>query len=786
MGKDISAELMKRLALALCCGAALAAAEAGSPKDLELFLLIGQSNMAGRGVVEAQDREALPRVFALNEKLEWVAATDPLHFDKPAIAGVGLGRSFAQVLAAARPTASIGLIPAAFGGTSLDQWAPGGKHYGNAIARAREAMKSGRLRGILWHQGESDAGKEELARSYRERFAKLVSRLRADLQAPDLPVVVGQLGEFYQGALAGVVNEQLATVPLVVPHSGFVSSAGLQHKGDNTHFDSASLRELGRRYACAYLALDVAWAEPAGPAAATERRETPPDRKALSDATRISDPVARIAALEKWKATFPDSSLLDDADETIFSTLVKRLPEQRARILRMAKAQYAKAAADEKQGVAASLAGILLGSDQFLKEAEAYARRSVKGLNQAKYLSEQRRRSAQRKQKAPADEELAKRFAQMRAGRLSTLGRIYVKRGRTEPGRKLLEEAYAANPETVSAAAALGELAERAGDHAKALEYLTPARLSGRAPDSAMAAFDAAYRATHSGSLAGVEAALDSEYRRRFPNPVHVERYRPAAKRSGRLVLAEIFTGSGCPPCAGADVAFDAAMERYSRQELAVLMFHQHIPRPDPMTNSATEARAKFYDVRGVPTFVLDGKPAGGGGSRADAPEIYGKFNPDIEKDLALPAGADLKLEGALAGGVVKVRAAVSGVPGGAKDVKLHLALVEKELRYSGENGVRFHPMVVRALATFPVAAAGGSSSHTFDLNAIAGALKKDLDDYESKGHRGESFKFREKKDRIDTADVAVVAFVQDDLTKQVLQAAWLDLAAGRPAPATE
>src|SRR3954468_2526779 len=92
------------------------------PRDRELFLLIGQSNMAGRGPIEAQDREPIPGVYSLNKQMEWVPAIDPLHFDKPEIAAVGVGRTFAKTLLSVNPSASIGLIPCAFGGTSLEQW----------------------------------------------------------------------------------------------------------------------------------------------------------------------------------------------------------------------------------------------------------------------------------------------------------------------------------------------------------------------------------------------------------------------------------------------------------------------------------------------------------------------------------------------------------------------------------------------------------------------------------------------------------------------------------------
>jgi len=249
------------LAVAALLGSALIAQDKPAvPKDLQLFLLIGQSNMAGRGIVEAQDKEIIPGVFMLNKEIAWVPAVDPLHFDKPAIAGVGLGRTFAKTLLAANRSAAIGLIPAAFGGTSLDEWKPGDKLYVDAVRRAQEAMKSGKLRGILWHQGEADAGKEELMTSYRTRFANLVAHLREDLHAPDIPVVVGELGEFQKAKFTRQVNEQLALIPFVVPHSAFVSSAGLVDKGDGVHFSSASAREFGRRYALAFESLDAGWA----------------------------------------------------------------------------------------------------------------------------------------------------------------------------------------------------------------------------------------------------------------------------------------------------------------------------------------------------------------------------------------------------------------------------------------------------------------------------------------------------------------------------------------------
>ena len=190
---------------------------------------------------------------------------------------------------------------------------------------------------------------------------------------------------------------------------------------------------------------------------------------------------------------------------------------------------------------------------------------------------------------------------------------------------------------------------------------------------------------------------LDTEYHKRFPNPVHVEAYKPTEKRSDRMVLAEVFTGSGCGPCAGADVAFDAAMERYSRKDLAVVMYHVHVPRPDPMTTDDTTARYKNYGANGVPTFAIDGKKTVGGGSRDAAPDVFERFQKDLEKDLETAAEAKVKIDAGLNGGTVKVSAAVDGVKSDSKDLKVQILLVEKEIRHLGENGIRFHPMVVRA-----------------------------------------------------------------------------------------
>ncbi len=227
-----------------------------------LFLLVGQSNMAGRGKVADQDKQPISRVLKLSKDGEWVAAIDPLHFDKPNIVGVGVGRSFAAVVAAANPEITIGLIPCAVGGSPIASWEPGGYHastkthpWDDALARAELALKSGTLKGILWHQGESDS-QPELAEVYEDKLHALIARFRSSLDAESVPFIAGQMGQFPKRPwddARKLVDAAHRNLPMNVPHTAFVSSDDLTHKGDLVHFDAKSYRELGRRFAKAYL-----------------------------------------------------------------------------------------------------------------------------------------------------------------------------------------------------------------------------------------------------------------------------------------------------------------------------------------------------------------------------------------------------------------------------------------------------------------------------------------------------------------------------------------------------
>lgn len=240
---------------ALLCGLLPVVRGAETARDLDLYLLVGQSNMAGRGKVEPADKVPVAGIWMLDKEGAWVPAIDPVHFDRPERVGVGLARTFAATVQAARPQRQVGLIPCAVGGTRLDQWVPGGELYNDAITRAKIAMANGTLRGILWHQGESDCNNEAAANAYAENWSVMAAAFRHDLDASNVPIIVGALGDFLDRPLTAVVNAQLASLPMKVELVAFVSAAGLPAREDNIHFSTAAQKEFGRRYAQAFLSL---------------------------------------------------------------------------------------------------------------------------------------------------------------------------------------------------------------------------------------------------------------------------------------------------------------------------------------------------------------------------------------------------------------------------------------------------------------------------------------------------------------------------------------------------
>jgi hypothetical protein len=521
-------------------------------------------------------------------------------------------------------------------------------------------------------------------------------------------------------------------------------------------------------------------------------RTMPPDQRAYMEATRIKDPQKKLEALEKWLDQYPESFMASTIHLDILDTIIKLQPDQKEKILAQADRAMQKAASGFASGNTANNIATRLLRAGLLAEAEQYAQKAVVATDE--YLAQ-----------------MIKEFQRQKARPLATLGQIYLKQDKLKEAEQKLKAAYVIHPQEPNVAVSLAEIAEKRGKDKEALDYLLAA---GRLKAAERQKMETLWRKTRGGSLNGLEEELDARYHKEFSGLVPVTRYQSTAKRSNRAVLAEVFTGAACGPCVAADVGFEAMMERYSRQELIVVMYHQHIPGPDPMTNPATLSRFRFYGGGGVPSYTIDGQALQtGGGSKEMTRGFYQRVTPVIERRLEVAAEANLKLDAALEDGVVKVAAQVAfdkaalekAAPpakaepqpaGEAKDAakgdaksdapvyKLHVLLVEEMLRYSGENGIRLHPVVVRAMGGvmangFVLDPAKAEAVTTrFDLAAISDELKKYLEGFEASRSkdRDEPYTFSEKKSEINANNLSVVAFVQEEKSKKVLQAATIRL----------
>lgn len=229
-----------------------------------LFLLVGQSNMAGRGKVEPVDTVPNPKVLTLNSNGEWEVAKDPIHFDR-AYAGVGPGLTFGKLMAEIDTSIYIGLIPCAVGGSSINAWLPAvdssknGKNYKTAILRTKTAMQNGTLRGIIWHQGETDCTAKGIL-NYQEKLTKVVNGFRTDLKLPDLSFIAGQLPVFQEqqpdkekklqfNPYVAQINANIKNLKGVLKKFDYVIAKDTDHIGDYLHFNAESARLMGKRYA---------------------------------------------------------------------------------------------------------------------------------------------------------------------------------------------------------------------------------------------------------------------------------------------------------------------------------------------------------------------------------------------------------------------------------------------------------------------------------------------------------------------------------------------------------
>jgi hypothetical protein len=238
-------------------------------EDFHVYLAIGQSNMAGQGTFEDRDLFAIPNALLFNgnnwetaqadhENLRYGLNRYNNHNDGQIWNYLSPAFYFAHHMQANSPGKTIGIISNARGGTALWEWMPGTVLYENTVRMVKDAIaQGGTLRGIIWHQGESDLADFDDLSYYITSLNLLIDSLRRDLgvTAENCPFIAGEIQHenhpVYGSRDTKEFNALLHRFVSTERNTDFISAHGLPGRpdGDTIHFNSHSQRMLGRRYA---------------------------------------------------------------------------------------------------------------------------------------------------------------------------------------------------------------------------------------------------------------------------------------------------------------------------------------------------------------------------------------------------------------------------------------------------------------------------------------------------------------------------------------------------------
>ncbi|KAI3980552.1 hypothetical protein MKX01_025117 [Papaver californicum] len=229
----------------------------------QIFILSGQSNMAGRGGVNSHkffdgilppECQPDPKIFRLDAHLKWVEAREPLHadIDNKKTCGIGPGMPFTKAIRSQDPSIDVvGLVPCAVGGTAIKEWEKGAHLYENMVKRAKASMRcGGEIKAILWYQGESDTSTQHDADTYKANMERFIQNVRSDLCSPTLPIIQVAIISGDKMWLEKVRESQLG---IDMPNVVCVDAKGLELKEDNLHLTTEAQVKLGNLLADAYL-----------------------------------------------------------------------------------------------------------------------------------------------------------------------------------------------------------------------------------------------------------------------------------------------------------------------------------------------------------------------------------------------------------------------------------------------------------------------------------------------------------------------------------------------------
>ena len=273
----------------------------------------------------------------------------------------------------------------------------------------------------------------------------------------------------------------------------------------------------------------------------------------------------------------------------------------------------------------------------------------------------------------------------------------------------------------------------------------------------------------------------------------------PANPAGKRVSLCELFTGAACPPCVAADMATVGLEANYPTSSLIVLRYHQHIPLPDPLANADAETRFAYYEAEATPTVVLNGTQVQGiGGEFVYSQLMYEELSKKVDRVVGSNLKISIQLSANAKDGKLSLSAKVNGTKDLPQSVRLKLVLAEGEVHFDGRNEIKRHEMVVRYMPGGPDGIAPNEDSLSYEASLELGEIKQELVDYLDTTAKQYDQPFalppqlRQQMPNgpfpvrpLDLKPLHLIAFVQDDASQEVLQAAIIPVSGKLEYPET-
>ena len=325
---------LKKIALAACAATAVYAAP---DPNFHIYLAFGQSNMEGQGDIGQQDKSVDDRFQVLwaadngscsgKTKGKWSTAVPPLAHCQGAKLGPTdyFGRTMVEKT---DPQIKVGVIVVAVAGCSIDlfdkdnyksyvssqqnqSWmiqrinAYGGNPYGRLIEMAKKAQEEGVIKGIIFHQGETDAGNGQWPSKVKKVYDNIIKDLGL---GSDIPFLAG---EVLRSGVSSGANNNIAKLPQQSKNFYVVSSEGFNQAlgdGQNVHFTSQEYRDFGKRYAEKMIEVLGDKIKPATAAASSSSEA----KSSSSQQAESSSSAASSSSHHNW--SWPKSSATDAID----------------------------------------------------------------------------------------------------------------------------------------------------------------------------------------------------------------------------------------------------------------------------------------------------------------------------------------------------------------------------------------------------------------------------------------------------------------------------------------